>query len=244
MESHEIQEPKLVEKNSTFGDRYSHPAYGSIEFSRIQHSHEQHLFGSSVGHYHTIQLTISKADLVKGRTSDHIYEKEEIIRCEMSYSQFAEAITTLNQKPGVPVTLNYIAGEGVLPGCTFENQRTRYVDAFEADMNNNVSTAKSIKYELEELFEKKTLNKSDKQHILSLMDKLIRDTGVNAGYAIKAFNESVDNTLNEAKAEVEAFVQTKMNSIALQAMSENAKISADEGMGFISLGYDEEKKDD
>ena len=45
--------------------------------------------------------------------------KNCIVEVDMSYTQFAEAITSLNMGDGVPVTITNIGGQPV-PGCPYE----------------------------------------------------------------------------------------------------------------------------
>ena len=47
-----------------------------------------------------------------------------------------------------------------------------------------------------------------------------QDIEANMPFVVDQFNEQMDNTIKEAKGEVEAFVQNKMNSLAVQALKE------------------------
>ena len=82
-------------KETEFGTRTSHPSYGTLAFRR-QTGGSTPLFGSSIEHRDTISMTLYHADITRGLHNDSIYGKNPIAKVEMSYSQFAEAITSMN----------------------------------------------------------------------------------------------------------------------------------------------------
>lgn len=73
-----------------------------------------------------------------------------------------------------------------------------------------------------ELFsQKKTLTRVDKDVILNKLHHLNMDIGCNMGFIADQFNEQMDKTVMEAKGEIEAFMQNKVNSIASSALVEH-----------------------
>lgn len=77
------------------------------------------LFGSSIKHHDIITLRISPAYMDRDLNYDRYYaENHPYIEINMSQSQFAQAITSLNMGAGVPVTLRQINGEYIEP-CPF-----------------------------------------------------------------------------------------------------------------------------
>ena len=75
-----------------------------LSFHRTRSSHASALFGSSIKHKDTIRLEISHGELERGLNHDWYHANKCIVECEMSQSQFAEAITSMNMGDGVPVT--------------------------------------------------------------------------------------------------------------------------------------------
>lgn len=63
---------------------------------------------------HIIRLTISNGFMEREDSQDRYYVKTSrkkcIVEVDMSYTQFAEAITSLNMGDGVPVTITNIGG--------------------------------------------------------------------------------------------------------------------------------------
>ena len=69
--------------------------------------------------------------------------------------------------------------------------------------------------------QKKTLTKTDKENIMAKLTKLNNDLGTNIDFIANQFNEQMDKTVMEAKGEIEAFCQNKINTIANAALVEH-----------------------
>ena len=95
-----------------FENKDKHESYGMLQFSRVSGGAKA-LFGSSIQHKDTIVMRLKEGEVSRELNSDYFFGENEIVECEMSYSQFAEAITSMNMGTGVPVTIRYI--QGVMP---------------------------------------------------------------------------------------------------------------------------------
>lgn len=204
----------------------THPSYGMLCFSRSSISGDGvALFGSSIRHNDTIRLSISKGVMERRNNEDHHYpavaSKDQYIEVEMSYTQFAEAITSLNMGGGVPVTVLSVNGQRVAP-CQYENKQKQMRNEFKA-LTKKISQGidQSAKQVAELLDNKKILNKADRDFILSTMRSVSMNIRENMPFVNEMFAEQMDKTLAEAKGEFESFLQNKMNSIALAAIAEN-----------------------
>ena len=69
--------------------------------------------------------------------------------------------------------------------------------------------------------EKKSLNKADKEDIINKLTQIASAINTNVNFTYKMFNEQMDKTVMEAKGEIEAFCQNKLNSIAQAAIMEH-----------------------
>ena len=129
-----------------------------------------------------------------------------IVEVEMSYTQFAEAITSLNIGEGIPVTITKVNGTFVEP-CPYSDRQKvmrREVDEATRDL---VRQLEKRSEEIQKLLdEKRVLSREDRRNIVSTL-----------------FAEQMDKTVTEAKGEFETYLQNKMNSIALAAISEQMK---------------------
>lgn len=207
-------------EETRFGTKISHPSYGTLAFSR-RTGGPVSLFGSSIEHRDTIAMRLYHADITRDLHQDWIYGSRVVAEVEMSYSQFAEAITSMNAGTGVPVTIRYTEKDGNIPCCDFVNKRKQFTDEFKAQRKKAMEDSQQIIKDITELFsQKKTLTKADKNDILKKIDRLNMDIGCNMDFIAKQFNEQIDKTIMEAKGEIEAFMQNKVNSIASAALVE------------------------
>lgn len=214
MSEYKVEETK-------FGTKTSHPSYGTLAFSR-RTGGATPLFGSSIEHRDTIVMTLYHADITRGLHQDSIYGSgRAIAKVEMSYSQFAEAITSMNMGSGVPVTIRWTEKDGKIPPCDFVSKREQFIDEFKEKRKKATEDAQQLIKDVMELFsQKKALTKADKDAILNKLHHLNMDIGCNMDFIADQFNEQMDKTVMEAKGEIESFYQNKINSIAEMALVE------------------------
>ncbi len=197
-----------------------HPSYGLLQFSRMSGG-LTNLFGSSIQHKDTIRLRINEGGVKRDLSTDWYCDDGRIIEVEMSYSQFAEAITSMNVGSGVPVTIRWVRGEGSIEPCPFTNKKQQFEEEFKHRLDKANETANQLILNVEKLFEeKKNLTKKDKDEILSMLTKIYQSINGNSDFVYRMFNEQMDKTTTEAKGEIEAFMQNKINSIAQAALVE------------------------
>lgn len=68
---------------------------------------------------------------------------------------------------------------------------------------------------------KKNLGVKDRKEIISQLRQVKYNIGSNLDFCVEQFDEQMDKTTLEAKGEIEAFCQNKINSIAQAALVEN-----------------------
>lgn len=208
-------------EETQFGIKTSHPSYGTLAFSR-RTGGATPLFGSSIEHRDTIAMTLYHADITRGLHEDHVYGNKPIAEVEMSYSQFAEAITSMNMGSGVPVTIRWTEKDGKIPPCDFVSKREQFADEFKEKRKRATEDAQQLIEDITELFsQKKALTKADKDEILNKLHHLNMDIGCNMDFIVDQFNKQMDKTVMEAKGEIEAFCQNKVNSIVSAALVEH-----------------------
>lgn len=208
-------------ETTLFGEKTSHPSYGTLAFRRRSGSHSP-LFGSSIEHSNTIAMTLYHADVTRGLHCDNYFGNEKIVEVEMSYSQFTEAITSMNQGMGVPVTIRWTEKDGRIPECDCVSKREQFVNEFNETRKKATEESQQIIKDVADLFsQKKNLTKADREDVLRKLSKLSADIGCNLDFIAKQFNEQMDKTVTEAKGEIESFCQNKINSIASAALVEN-----------------------
>ncbi|MBQ3462359.1 MAG: hypothetical protein IJH36_04485 [Clostridia bacterium] len=197
-----------------------HPSYGMLGFSKASLSDGKALFGSSIKHDNTIVMTLKHAETDRRNNNDYYYGKGMIAQVEMSNAQFAELITSMNMGDGIPVTIRYTETDGYIKGAHFESKQMQ----FEREFSNHLDEIKKYiserRSEISEIFDtKRTLSKGDREMVLGALDSVIREIGANTEYIYSMFNEQMEKTVSEAKGEIEAFVQNKLNSIATEKLT-------------------------
>lgn len=75
---------------------------------------------------------------------------------------------------------------------------------------------------LEEKFNtKKSFNKADQKEILDTLKRISYNIGCNQNFQIDQFDRQMQRSTTEAKGEIEAFFNNKMQVIAQQALVDN-----------------------
>lgn len=205
-----------------FSEKAKHPSYGTLLFNRTTSGEKKPLFGSSIQHRDTICMTLHHASIERGLNRDWIHGDKVIAEVEMSYSQFAEAITSMNVGSGIPVTVRWTEKDGEIPPCNFISKKEQFENEFKEQKEKVTRESQELIREVTALFSQKgTLKKTDKEAILAKLYKLNMDIGANTDFIIKQFNEQMDRTITEAKGEIEAFCQNKINAIASASLVEH-----------------------
>lgn len=230
-------------EKTDMGVNTAHPSYGTLRFSRLYGGGKTALFGSSIKHENTIAMDLYHADITRGLSNDWVHSNNLVARVEMSYSQFAEAITSFGNGTGIPCTIRYTEKDGQIPDCDFVSKRTQFTDEFKEKRKETTKEAQQLIQDVADLFsQKKALTKADKESVLKKLNKLSADLGCNMDYILDQFNEQMDKTVMEAKGEIEAFCQNKIQSIANAALVEHSDefLKLKNPVGIDSLDNEEE----
>lgn len=202
----------------------THESYGMLSFSRVSGG-DSTLFGSSIQHRETIQLTIGEADIERSLNNDWYYRKNDKIVVEMSHSQFSEAITSMNMGSGVPVTIKRMDGKR-MKEPPFINKRIQFEQEFEQKMRDLEKSLRTNTAEAEELLlHKKTISKADREKILGDLRRIQQEIAANIPFITSQYNEQLDKTTREAKGEIEAFTLNKVNQLGLNSLKELQQLS-------------------
>lgn len=215
-----MNENNTKTKKTEFGEATKHPSYATMLFNRSTGG-KTALFGSSIEHHDTISLEIYHAELNREFHSDRYYGDKLMLRAEMSYSQFAEAITSSGVNSGVPITLRFTEKDGKIPPCEFTPKREQFLKEFQEKREKATEDTENLIDEVTKLFQKKSLTKGDRMEILSKLQKINGEIGRNMDFIAKMFNQQMDTTVREAKGEVEAFCQNKVQQLASGALIEH-----------------------
>jgi len=202
----------------------THPSFGMLQFNRAYGSSGRALFGSSIKHSNVITLRITQGSVNRGLSENWFFGGKSYVEAEMSYSQFAEAISSFGIGSGVPITLRYVNGERI-EDCPFYSTIEKFQEEFKERQDSAADVLKEgIKTARKLLSEKKSFGKKDIEELLKILEHANREQGGNATFIYDQFNRQMEKTVTEAKGEVEAFVQNKLHAITMDALVNGARI--------------------
>ena len=123
------KEGDYIISEDALGTSYKHPSFGMLSFNRTHGGHSN-LFGSSIQHNDTIHMVLREGVVTRGLNDDWYVGEDEILEVEMSQSQFAELITSMNVGTGTPCTIKYLRGKGRINEADFINKRQQITNEF------------------------------------------------------------------------------------------------------------------
>jgi hypothetical protein len=202
---------------------YSDPTMVMASFSRIQSGKSKRLFGSSVRHNTMISLEIHHAKMVRRNSRDWYHrEGSPIIELMFSPSQFAELITSMNIGDGVPATLVQMEGnQFLLPEYPTKSEQFR--DEINEDLKNTASSLKALEDEIHALIDDpKPIGKGKRQELAGKVQSLRKLVDDYLPFIMESFGKQMEETVVEAKQEVEAFVENMVINTGIAALKNNA----------------------
>lgn len=221
--SQEYEDIKMKKGDGVLNEEiYTHPAFGMLKFHRVSGG-DNTLFGSSIKHNDKIVMTLKHGEEIRTLSRDYYFGKDIIAEVEMSYSQYAECITAMNIGDGIPCTIRFTERDGNIPKIAENNmKREQFINEFSETIKKAMSQVQeqidSIQASIDN---KKNLGAKDKQEIVNQLSQVKNNIGYNLDFCVKRFNEQMDKTVCEAKGEIEAFCQNKINSIEQAALVEH-----------------------
>lgn len=166
-------------------------------------------------------MVLKEGTVSRELNEDWYFGGPEIVEVEMSQSQFAELITSMNMDSGVPCTIKFIKGKGRIPEPDFINKREQITNEFKERMDDKKASANKIYEEIKTLLDtKKSIGKGDRAAILRKIHSITNGLSSESNFMFRQFQEQMDKTITQAKGEIEAFAQNRINTIAQQAIAE------------------------
>lgn len=196
----------------------THESFGIAGFSRTSRGGDGcPLFGSSILHSNTIVFKVHRGLVDRHLEQDwyHADSRTPIVEIEMSQSQFAEMITSMNMGDGIPVTIRSV--EGVrMEEPAYENKRMQASNDFKKRMKEFGDRIDA--YEADMLKKVEKLSKKDQEEMKKMIEQLSQEVRSNIPFYEDQFTRQMNKTVVEAKAEVEAFVNNKIMSTGIEAI--------------------------
>jgi len=196
----------------------SHKSFGQVSFSRISGSTGR-LYGTSITHENTIILEISESQFTRHLNQYWYHPKDKLIEVQMSQSQFAELITSMNMGAGVPCTIRFIKGKGLIEKPkSYDNVRDEFKKEFQQEINRITENSQIALKTAKNILSQKTIKKSELSELVTVLNSIEQDLKENLRFVASQFDRQTDKSVNEAKAEVESFVENKIRSIGIDGL--------------------------
>lgn len=198
-----------------------HESYGMISISRYTGGNCQ-FFDSDLLHNGGIELTISTARINNSLSHKFISNEEQVVKVQMSNSQFIDAITSGMNTSGVPCTIKSVLGKRTEIIDYVEDQK----DEFKAKMEDvNSEYLKRIDNMLTMLEGNVGKRKATEiKHELSVLRTHLKS---NTEYVMTCFDEEMDKSITEAKHSISNYIDHKVHSLGIESIRKELNVSMD-----------------
>lgn len=213
------QRPEINPNNG----KETHPAYGLISVSRPQSSPGTNLFGSDLSHQHFIAVHIQTAAVDRSLSRDWVYPEEHVLEFYMSEAQWAKFVAGGGRSQATPITLSHkIKGTEleVLPAIPTKevNRKDQFNQEFKDKLQRQLGEIQELAKELSTLSEQKSVSKVQLRQISANLTNKLDNLPKNVDFMVESFKEVTETVVEEAKAEVEAYVLQVQQSAGIAAL--------------------------
>lgn len=213
----EPQAPVRSDGGDHYEYRENHPAYGSIKL--FQASGNSNLVGSDFTHPTCMVIEISRAERMRGLSNDRWFPTSDVVRVELSPAQFARFVGSVGQSGGTPCTLNFVVGEGIIPGIKRVSVQN---DDFRREMADDLENAISAMTRAKEALQTAN-NAKSRAEASRLIDAALRALQDSAPFVARQFAEHIEDTVESAKAEAHAIMNAAIQNAGLSALQDQAR---------------------
>jgi hypothetical protein len=190
-----------------------HPAFGRIHASRVSGT-PRVLFDSDITHQHTVTVTIETATRKRDLHHDWIHGEHRLIEIEMSEAQWASFVSSMNTS-GVPCTIRATETEFRVPELAYEPRLALSMAEVRGTANRLFEEAREAMAAYDALDPKAPAK--EKRAAMDRVRTALRNAEPNMTFAAKSLNEHVENTVNKARADIEAIVLQESNRLGIEA---------------------------
>jgi len=199
---------------------YKHESYGMVSFSH--RSGNPKLFHSALeNHYNYITLSVKTCTLLRGEDGDRLFGPMhgDIVEVDLSASQFAELLTTMNVGMGAACTIRSIGNKTLERppdiDSTPENMRIEFKARAKSFSKKILERANGVA----ELLKKPTLNKADRASIGDIIRTVAQELEKNIPFFVEMYQEATGKVVDAAKAEIEGFMVSAVRQAGLAALA-------------------------
>lgn len=218
----QIIEPEVETIDAPGGQRtrYSHPAYGVVRVSR-QTGHRT-LFGSALKHQHYVALEISAAVLDRHLSNNWIHPRGTLIEVHLSEAQWASMISSVGNGSGTQCTISEAPPPGtparLVPDMPSDPVKKTFAGEMRKMVQSHIDDARAIAKTLIECVAVGRAGKGDLKDMSHRMQVLIDKMSSNAAFIQEQFAETMEQSVEQAKSEIDGYLNERAREIGLAAL--------------------------
>lgn len=221
---------EYVKPTVTIGDgpmseeKEVHPAYGQIAASRVQGS--ARLYGSDFEHRAFVRIEIRASEQHRNLSHDWFFGRDVLCEVYLSEAQWATFVSSLNAGMGVPCTLDYVHGMGEIPGIdrTVDRKGQAY-----KELTSKFDRAMERINKLGEEIENLKLSGKAKDELQRALSGIHQELGSNTKFVAESFDKHMEDTVEKAKIEVNAYVHHMMARTGFKRLTDVGVVQLPEG---------------
>ena len=202
---------------SVMDNEYEHESYGMIRFARV--SGLANFYGSELTQNNYVSLSIKTSYLQESLSMKLPFPDKEILRVRMSNDQFVDLITNMNTT-GVPCTLERVGNSKMEQIPLQDSLKTRTEKMLENQLQQFNNKVNSYASQVNDILEKRTINKSDRKVLSDAMNKITQEINNNLSFYMRCFEEKMGDVVKEGKRAVEGHLNQTINEMGLQKLHE------------------------
>jgi hypothetical protein len=165
------------------------------------------------------------AEKQRNLSNNWFFSKGEIIEISLTACQFTDLISSFNMGDGVPCTLKHVNvslakqfEDNDVPPCPEVNERQQFEAEFKKDMAEIGQSMENLIKLAEALQKKPSINKGDRQAFVDIAKGIQCKISNSLPFVQSQFNEAVDSTLTDARADLQAFTEQLTRYLGSEAL--------------------------
>lgn len=174
------------------------------------------LFDSEHKHQGFVTIRIGTAARSRQYGRDWIKKDTQLIEVHLSESQWATFVTAMNYGDGVPCTLSWIMGENIEQPEAPEQRTKLFKDDFLKTIQNAVDR-------IDGMLSESKLTKAQQNELRMIRQEIVS----NAPFMEKQFSEHMEDRVERAKADVEAYMNVAVQRAGLAALLSEQMVQKD-----------------
>lgn len=210
-----------------------HPAFGMVTVTQWHSGGDgARLFGSDLTHHTGITLHFNAAHAVRGLSSDRHSHDETLLEVNMSMSQWARLVSSIGNGNGVPVTVT-MRRDGKLRPCPQiaapeASKKEIHGEEMATALRKRLEAMSKRVAQLGDMIASGKVTKPDLRAIHEELARHCEQLPGTVQFIHERFAEATEHVADDAKTEVEAFVDGVVRRLGVQSLHDLLPLITDE----------------